>query len=165
MGLREIQAIKAAAGLPKEKKRYTIPKKSAKKIAQEKVEITERKISGGGELQRWFEQRRKEMTGRCANCGAPSCRDNDEYYKFSICHILPKAYVKSIATNENNWIELCFWGTNSCHTQMDNQLLDMTEMNCWNEIIDKFQKMYPFINQKERRRIPDILLNYIHTDK
>lgn len=181
MGLPELQSIKANAGLPKEKKVYKIPKKSKKKLAQEAEaptykkrkaipKISEKqkvknKQSGGAELNRWFEERRAEMTGWCVNCGKRSCKYDDNCFKFSIAHILPKAYFPSIKTHPDNWIELCFWGKNSCHTNMDNKILDLIDMNCWDEIVVKFQNMYPYIAPKERKRIPNILLQYINTDK
>lgn len=160
-----IRAIKAAASLPKQpKQRKLIPKKSAKKLKQEAEEKKGKKDPAAAK-ERWFQEQRKSMTGKCANCGKPSCRDSDEYFRFSIAHILAKAYFKSVATNDNNWIELCFWGENSCHSQMDNNMLDMTQMSCWDQIVVKFQRMYPFIDPKEKRRIPDILLQYINTDQ
>jgi hypothetical protein len=69
-----------------------------------------------------------------------------------------------VATNDRNWIELCFWGEGSCHTMMDNKMLDMTDMACWNEIVERFQIIYPYIAKEERKRIPQILLNYIEVD-
>lgn len=181
MGLEHIRKIKEEAKEPKPKKIYSIPKKSAKKLKQEaenpaykkkkaiaKVSKKQKvviKQSGGAELNRWFEDRWKEMSGRCVNCGKPSCKWSANYYKFSICHILPKAYFKSVATHPDNWIELCFWGDNSCHTNMDNKMLDLIDMNCWDEIVVKFQTMYPYIAPKERKRIPNVLLQYINTDK
>lgn len=120
-------------------------------------------VSKNAALTRWFNDRRKEMTGKCAHCGGKTEKHNDATFKCSIAHILPKAYVKSVATHESNFLELCFYG-NSCHSQMDNKNLDLTEMSCWDEIVVKFQKMYPFIIDSEKRRIPDILLQYLNTD-
>jgi hypothetical protein len=136
--------------------------KPIKKVSENKKE--EISVSGGSELDRWFADRRKEMIGFCANCGKKSEKHSDKYFKFSIAHILPKAYFKSVATRPDNWIELCFWGDNSCHTQMDNKMLDLVEMSCWNEIVIKFQKIYPHIAPNEKRRIPDVLLQYLGTD-
>jgi len=119
----------------------------------------------GAELNRWFENRRKEMVGYCDNCGMPSCKDSDEFYRFSIAHILPKAYFPSIKTNESNWIELCFWGEKSCHTNMDNQMIDLINMSCWDTIVIRFVNMYPSIAENEKKRIPRILLQYFDTEK
>jgi hypothetical protein len=169
MGLAEIQALKERAKLPKEKKQYTIPKKSAKKIAQEKeqteqVQIGNEMVKGNAELQRWFEGRRKEMKGVCANCGGKSCKDSDKYFKFSIAHLLPKAYFKSVATHPDNWIELCYFGK-SCHTNLDNLSLDITDLSCFDSVIEKVVKIYPSIAKEERRRIPKVLLEYIEVEK
>ena len=37
-------------------------------------------------------------------------------------------------------------------------------MNCFDTIIQKFAKMYPFIAPDEKRRIPNILLEYLKTE-
>jgi hypothetical protein len=130
-----------------------------KKVAIAIPQIT--KLSNG-ELQRWFEDRHKEMKGVCQNCGSKT-EKNKSTYKCSIAHILPKAYFKSVATNENNFLELCFYGK-SCHTNLDNYMLDLTELACWDDVITKFCKMYPSIAKEERRRIPKVLLDYIEVE-
>lgn len=120
------------------------------------------KVSGGGELQRWFQDRREEMGGVCKHCGGQT-EAGKVTYQCSVCHILPKAYFKSIATHPLNFIELCFYG-NSCHTNFDNSMIDLMDLNCFDEIIRRFVIMYPFIDKKERRRIPDVLLQYVKID-
>lgn len=127
------------------------------------VEISNEPKKGNAELQRWFEDRRKEMTGKCDNCGGKTCKDDDKYYKFSIAHLLPKAYVKSVATHPKNFLELCHFG-NGCHSQMDNKLLDLIDMNCFDKIVERVTEMYPHIAPEERRRIPAILREYIKTE-
>lgn len=42
------------------------------------------------ELEKWFNERRKEMTGRCIICGGKTEKYNDKTYKRSIAHILKK---------------------------------------------------------------------------
>ena len=103
------------------------------------------------------------MTGRCQNCMGKTEMDG-RHYKCSIAHILPKAYFPSVATHPLNWLELCFYGK-SCHTNMDNKMLDLTEMSCWDDIVTKFCAIYPSIAPKERRRIPEILLQYVEVEK
>lgn len=159
MGLEEIRALKGKAKLPKEAKVYKIPKVSEKK----KKELAEgKKTTASGELERWFNDRHKEMTGKCSNCGDKSCKGAANY-KCSVAHILPKKLFKSVATHRLNWIELCFWGK-SCHTNFDNHMLDITELNCFDEVIEKFVAMYPEIDKKERKYIPDALRQYILID-
>lgn len=115
------------------------------------------------ELERWFKERRKEMTGFCKHCKGKTTKADDKFYKASIAHILPKRLFKSVATHPLNWVELCFWG-NSCHTNFDNNMLDIIELNCFNEVIEKFIAMYPSIDAKEKRYIPKTLLQYIEID-
>lgn len=112
---------------------------------------------------KWFEERRKEMTGRCKHCNGRTTKDDNEKFHFSVCHILPKAYFHSVATHEYNFIELCSFG-NNCHGNMDSKMLDLTEMNCWDEIVTKFCIIYPSIAKEEKRRIPSILMQYIEVE-
>jgi len=164
MGLAEIIALKEAAKLPKQQKVYRIKSISDKRKKLLEANKGVNVSRGANELERWFNDRRKEMTGTCAHCGGRSCKDSDQYFKFSICHILPKAYFPSIATNEFNFIELCFW-KNNCHGNMDNKILDLIDMNCWDEIVTKFCLMYPNIAPNERRRIPSVLMQYVEAEK
>jgi len=122
------------------------------------------KYESNGALTRWFKDKRELMTGFCSHCGGKSCKDNSGYYKFSIAHILPKAYFKSVATHPDNWIELCFFG-NSCHTNFDQLTLDITDLSCFDTVIEKFVRIYPSIAKEERRRIPKVLLEYIEVEK
>ena len=158
MGLEQIRRLKFEAELPKPAKVYSIPKKSKKRIERE-----QRSVVNDENLDKWFEDRRKEMTGRCKHCGGKSCKKDDKYYRFSIAHILPKAYFPSVATHEDNWVELCFWERN-CHGNMDSLMLDLMDMNCFDLIVEKFQKLYPYIPKEERKRIPAVLMNYIEVD-
>ncbi len=124
---------------------------------------TNREMSKGyAELERWFKERQKEMTGRCMNCGGKT-EAHTKMYKCSIAHILPKAYFKSVATHPDNFLELCFYG-NSCHTNMDNKMIDLIDLNCFDTVIQKFTKIYPAISADEKRRIPAILIEYLKTE-
>lgn len=128
----------------------------AEKIRESYINFAKR---DNGELQRWFEERHKEMTGKCSHCNGMTTKGT-KFYKASIAHLLPKRIFKSVATNPLNWIELCFWG-NNCHGNMDNNMLDLIEMNCFDTIVERFLKIYPFIAKKERRHIPLVLLEYL----
>ncbi len=179
------------AGRPlKEKKVYVIPKQSQKRIAKEKAEEqkvvivkpkkagcfdAERVVLDGSDempqisqpkgnagLQRWFEDRHKELKGVCSHCGGVT-QKGKENYKSSIHHFLPKSLFKSVATHPLNFLELCFY-QNSCHTNLENHMIDLIELNCWDEVVTKFVKIYPSIAKEERRRIPQVLLQYIETE-
>ena len=138
-----------------------------KQIARSKVRglIGYKKEDGNStaELQRWFEARHKEMSGTCKHCGGKTQKGQSNY-KYSIAHILPKAYFKSVYTHTDNWVELCFYGK-SCHTNLDNFSLDLIDLNCFDEVVTRFVSIYPHIAVEERRRIPQVLMQYIETEK
>ena len=154
------QEIKDKVG---SKKKVAAKNKANLNALSRKLHIEQNKVSGA-EMNRWHNDRRSEAKGFCSNCGGVSCKNNDNYYKFSNAHILPKEFFKSVKTHPLNCIELCYF-ENGCHPKMDNKLLDLTEMSCWDEIITKFVAMYPSIAENEKRRIPSVLLQYIQTEK
>jgi hypothetical protein len=157
-----LRRIKAEAALPKKKKVYKIPAKSKKRLAQEAEEKKGKKDPAAAK-ERWFQDRRKEMIGKCKNCLKPSFKNSNEYFRYSIAHILAKrkSMFASIATHPENWIELC----QDCHNNLDNCMIELSSLACWDEVVVKFQKIYPSIASEERKRIPDILLQYINTDQ
>lgn len=159
MSIENIRRIKEQALLPKFKKPYYIPKVSKKKAAQMK----EQKENGSdSSLDAWFEERRVEMTGRCALCGGKTEKKNDETYRRSIHHLFDKrpTMFPSVSCHPDNWLEVCFYG-NSCHQNIHNRtitwelLMDSAEGKI---IVDKFKKIFPFIAENERKNIPEILL-------
>jgi hypothetical protein len=113
-----------ARAIKKQRKNASIKTGRALRV----LAVTEPDVKAGkdyAELDRWFKERHKEMTGRCQNCMGKTEKDG-RHYKCSIAHILPKAYFPSVATHPSNFLELCFYGK-SCHTNMDNKMLDLTE--------------------------------------
>ncbi len=180
MGLKETRELKANAGKPKEKKKYFIKrvsdktaaklketpkpkkkysiKKISKKVAAAKLEKKESGIVDNSQ-EIWFSARGEEMTGVCLFCGGKT-----EYgLSVSIAHLLPKRknMFPSVAKNPDNWLELCFYG-NSCHDNFDTSMISLESLKeqpaIWNVIVEKFNRIYPFIAQKERRNIPSLLL-------
>lgn len=144
--------------VPAKKTPYVIPKVSEKKSKQI-AEERKARANGTDKLELWFEERHKEMTGVCAHCGGKT-EKGKETYKCSVAHLLPKAYFPSVATHPSNYLELCFYGS-SCHTNFDANMLDITDLNCFAEAIEKFNRIYPSIAKEERKRIPEALLQYL----
>lgn len=145
----------------KAKPRKAIPKISAKKKAENALE-KEARGGGDSELDVWFEDRRREMTGRCALCNGRSEKGNDDTYRRSIHHLLDKkpTLFPSVATHPDNWLELCFYG-NSCHTNIHNRTITwelLADSHEWKIIVDKFKKIYPFIAEGERKNIHPLLI-------
>ncbi len=146
MGIEQIRLLKEAAKEPKPPKVYAIPKKSAKKIEQEKqLQGEEGKIK-----EAWFQARRPEMVGICqCGCAEPSQKKDDQYFRHSISHIFPKAKFESIAYHPLNWVERAFWG--GCHSVMDDTSMDRwPNMADWFDIVAKFHILAPLLTPEER---------------
>jgi hypothetical protein len=159
MGIENIRKLKEEAGLPKQKKTYKIPKKSAKKIAQEKADKKARK-GEDTELQKWFKARQRFMTGKCAECGGRTEIQNFEYAIRSICHILAKreTVCPSVATHPLNFIELCEFH----HYKFDSSNWEEIEKwNCWSIVKERLVMIYPDIAQEEIRHFPESVLKHI----
>lgn len=153
MGLEEIRRMKEQAGVPKPKKTYVIPKKSAKKIKKELSAVV-----NDENLDKWFDDRHKEMIGVCqCGCGQPSQKKphiNHEgkkidYFRHCICHIYPKRIFKSVALHPLNYVERAFFG--GCHTNFDEQSMDKwVGMADWDDIKMKIEAMQPYLTEEEK---------------
>src|SRR5687768_13555947 len=111
MGLEQIRNLKASAGIPKPKKQYVIPKKSAKKIKMDML-----CAGDDNALELWFEDRKKDLKGVCAHCGGKTWVEGEvvkqegvyqnemDIHKHVTAHILPKKIFKSVKTHPLNFI-------------------------------------------------------------
>ncbi len=146
--------------LPTKKEKKAINKVSDKKRAEQKAAGDK-----DGLLDLFFEAMRKKCKGRCLFCNGKSEKDSDERYRFSIAHLLPKATFKSVATNEFNWIELCFYGE-SCHTNFDNGKISwefIKDSKEWDIIKEKLLMVLPMVSQEERKnKLYDKLINLVY---
>ena len=148
------------AGRPlKEKKKSFLNKISPKRKAKMAEQLANK---GDGGLDKWFEERRKEMTGKCCLCGGNSEKKNDDTYRRSIHHLLEKrpTMFPSVALHEDNWLEVCFWN-NACHTNIHNGTITwelLHDSSEWKIIVDKFKRIFPFIAENEKKNIHPLLL-------
>lgn len=141
------------------KKVYRIPKKSAKKIAQE---AAEKPVNT--ELDRWYSAMRKMMTGRCEICGGKTEKHNDNSFKKSIHHLFPKRknQFPSVATHIFNRLELCFYD-NSCHANLENGSITLESIKkenpqAWDIIIRRATLVRPSMTEEEKNRIPEAIM-------
>lgn len=118
--------------------------------------LEEKGIVKSQDLELFYRLRRQEMKGVCqeGNCKNSTNTDHDKYFRWSICHIVPKSLVKSVATNENNWIELCM----EHHGDFDNTFERTSKMMCFIEAKRKFQLFKDLIPPEELRRVNPYLL-------
>jgi len=144
MGIENIRQIKEQALLPKEKKRYVIPKISEKKKKQ--VLLDSEGLKEKSELDKWFNDRKREMIGVCCNCGNPSMKFDANKFHWSIAHILKKSIFKSVSTHKMNWLELCWL----CHQTFDSSYENAQKMYCWEEAKRKYLFFKNFIEEKHK---------------
>lgn len=160
MGINEIRALKQNALEPKPKKIYRLPKKSKKKLAQEVAEKTARN-GEDTELQKWYKERQKQLTGKCLRCGTRYNYKNLSYAIAATAHVLAKRpeMFPSVALHKDNYLEL--GATCGCHNWFDNMASweEIALSNIWPFVLEKFRLIEPFI--KERSKIPEILLQEI----
>lgn len=157
MGLEEIRKVKEQAGMPKPKRVYKIPAKSAKKIAKEAAE-KERLGGGDTDLVKFFKNAMKHMKGVCEETGLKTETRIYAYAIMSICHILPKENVKSVMYDPNIWIEL------NCdfHKKFDAMSWEEREqLGCWPVIRNKLILVYPNLDPSEYRFFPESVLKYM----
>lgn len=149
MGIEELRKIREQRDLPKAKKPYKIPKKSAKKLRQE---AEEKKLRGDEDtlMEQWFKAKRKELTGVCqCGCGKPSQKKDDTFFRGSCCHIFPKATFESVMYHPLNCVERAMFG--GCHHNMDNNGLDKWPMMAdWEDIKERFHILAPLLTDQER---------------
>lgn len=126
-----------------------IVKESEKKKA---ANAEEKKLRNGDDtlMEKWFNARRKQMTGTCqCGCGKPSQKKDDLYFRHSAAHIFPKAQFPSVVYHPFNWVERAFWG--GCHTNMDQQGIDQwPNMADFDDIKEKFHTLAPMLTDEER---------------
>lgn len=144
-----IRRIKEEAKLPKEKKRYVLAKKSAKKLKQE---AQEKKMRGEDDtlMEQWFKARRKELTGICqCGCAQKSQKHDNAFFRGSCCHIFPKSIFESIMYHPLNCVERAMYG--GCHFNLDNQGMDKwPSMADWEDIKERFHVLAPLLTDQER---------------
>lgn len=129
------------------------PKKPIAKISPKKAEQNKQLAlsKGDGEVDLFFQSMRKRCKGKCLFCGSPTTYKNEELWRIAIAHLLAKSKFKSVAVNENNWVELCW----DCHTDFDNSKItwDMLyDSHEWLMLKEKLKLVLPLVAQEERKQ-------------
>lgn len=178
MGLQEIRNLKAAAGQPKPKKVYQIPKKSAKKLKQE-ADLKKAASAEGREesLNEWFQRIENKHWGvqdldidgfdheesdfelpACMECGAKISR---LFARHATAHLLAKKIFKSVATNDLNYLLLgpvC-----GCHNKT-HTLSTFVRMKIWPIAAKQIDQLLPLLPYDELKfvsqQLYDALENY-----
>lgn len=159
MSIENIRKIKEEARMPKEKKRYKIPIKSAKRIAKEKAEKEERN-GEQTELQRWYQHIIKIESPICWETLQRFNGNDKSIFIGSIAHILPKSLYPSVATHPRNYMILHMW--NGAHANYDRSWGSASKMKIWSYALNIIlNELYPLLTPEEKRKLPDFIRNYI----
>ena len=107
-------------------------------------------------LQKFFKEAAERISNNphCMECGKfiPV-----SFYRAATAHVLPKRKeygFPSIACHTENYLVLgagC-----GCHNKYDKSWEDAAQMKIWPVAVEKFLKLYPLIDQKERKNIPEV---------
>ena len=130
-----------------------------RKVIAHKVRIAQKEVDGGNDQDTWYLLRRYQMKGFCSEAGCTSSTNpkSDEYFRWSICHIVPKSLCPSVATHPENFIELCW----QHHSEFDATFDKAAAMKCFAEAKRKFELFKDLIPAHEMRKINPHLLNNI----
>jgi hypothetical protein len=159
MSIETIRLLKAQALIPKQKKIYHIKKVSDKRANQIKQQKQNNSDEG---MDKFFNAMRKKCKGKCLFCNSGTTYKNDELWRIAIAHLLPKSKFKSIATNEQNWIELCW----NCHTDFDSSKITwelLKDSKEWDIIKEKLFDVLPLVSGEERKyKLYSKLINLLY---
>lgn len=147
------------AGRPlKEKKKYTIPKKSAKRLAKEGAEKDVRG-EDDTDLQKWYAKIMQDEPGKCWETGELIDKRDKMGWHGSIAHCLPKSDYPSVRTHPQNYMILKMWG--GTHGQYDASWEKAAKMRIWPYACKIFNLLYPLLSAEEKRKLPDVIIQEI----
>ncbi len=144
------------------KRKVATKNKNKRLLDVRKLRIVQNKVNAGNELELWFKVKMEYSTPKCDNCGAENNKlpEWEKGWRSCQAHLLPKRHFKSVQTHPLNGKVLGsgFSGLCHCHDDYDSSWEKASSMRIWDDVIDRFKTMYPFIAISERRFIPEILL-------
>ena len=150
------------AGRPlKDKKKYVIPKKSAKREAKEKEQKVIQQESGNTEteLQKWYAEIMAKETPRCWETEEWIDTKDTFGWHGSIAHVLGKELFPSVKTHPLNYIILKMWG--GTHGQYDASWEKAAKMKVWPHAVKIINLLYPILTKEEKSKLPDIVIQEI----
>lgn len=146
------------AGRPlKDKKKYYIPKVSAKRAAKEaEQKKSGTKEPGKLELDLWFHNiEEKHFSSGWGTCMETGDKIPRMYARHATAHLLPKKLFKSVATHELNYLILS--AQNGSHDKT-HRVDKFVTMKIWPEAAKRIRILIPLLPMDELRHISNQLL-------
>lgn len=104
----------------------------------------------------WYDQQLMIAPQTCENCKAHLRESMGINPRTIVCHIVPKARVKSVATHAlNRW-----FGCSKCHNVYDTGGEKAAKMPVLKKVIERYKQFAQLIPQEERQYIPKFLPRY-----
>ncbi len=140
----------------KEKKKYVIPKKSAKREAKEKEQKIIQQETGNTEtdLQKWYAEIMAKETPRCWETGEWIDTKDTFGWHGSIAHVLGKELFPSVKTHPLNYMILKMWG--GTHGQFDSSWENASKMRVWPHAVRIINILYPLLTKEEKSKLHSI---------
>lgn len=155
---KQLQQQKIHGKPPVEKKKYVIPKKSEKKLKQEKEEkeLSSHRVTKL-ELDVWFNT---ISAFHCSTFGGCNCMEcgawiPQSYMRAATAHLLPKKLFKSVAVHPQNYLILgagC-----GCHQKTD-RIDKFVTMSVWPKAAHRIKEMIPLLPFDELKYLSSQLL-------
>ena len=132
---------------------------NTRKVASNKLRLDDYKENVGLDL--FFGNAAIELSKHpyCENCGEFI---DERFYKAATAHVLPKRKVFGFPSVACNPLNKLFLGSGcGCHHEYDTSWDDASKMQIWSKVVLIFIELYPFIEEKEKKNIPEILRLHI----
>lgn len=110
------------------------------------------------DLAKWFEDGMKDNEKVCENCGKSLKNYNKNDWRGSQHHVLEKSLYPSVATNPINRLILGKW---CCHHVWHQSWEKASQMKIFKKAVDIVRRLFPLLNQDEKRKLPDVLVQEI----
>lgn len=138
------------------KRRLAQKKKNSRLSQVAKLRTAQKELTGENELDLWYLARKYEMVDRCTEpgCTKRTNKFSEKYYRWSVCHIVPKSLVPSVATHFYNFVELC----QDHHNEYDSTFDKAKNLKCFPEIKRRFGLFQHLIPADELRKVNPFLL-------
>lgn len=161
------EPVALIAGLCKNKYWRNRRKINEEKRKKRGLDITGKKNPvNDSELTLFYKKMMSELAPVCENCGMENKAivKSQNRWQSCIAHVLPKSIFKSLETDKRNVIVL-FSGFSAagchCHDKYDSSWDSATKMAIWPKAIKIIRELYPELPDKEKAKVPDILMCHI----
>lgn len=138
-----------ALGIKPEKVKKVTPIKKVSDKQKEKIKADKPRKDA---LNKFFAEMAAIMPNACQECGCSLKPSLLIHPRSTICHVLPKRFFDSVATDKENILFLCI----DCHHKADTKGWDT--LNIFTIARDRVMNLLPKITDKEAKHLPEYFI-------